>query len=179
VEHWIFPRLGLAQYRASMQGRLVNVPALVAWFVPLVIGFYAAFIAHWIHLFFLVLPVWFGASIIYMALAYLSPTRSEPAALKSGPLTSPEPLPSPTQKTQSSDSPPKPAIYYVCGFAAIVSLALCLVAAMYVAASPSDVYAARFQFFKKAIVFLTIMYFVAATIWIIIKDKGDASPTQA
>jgi hypothetical protein len=40
------------------------------------------------------------------------------------------------------------------------------------------VYAARLQFFKKAIAFLTIVYFVPAIIWIIIKDKGDASSAQ-
>ncbi len=31
TEHWIFPRLGLAQYWSTRKGKLVNWPALVSW----------------------------------------------------------------------------------------------------------------------------------------------------
>jgi cytosine permease len=66
AEHWIFPWLGLEQYRAQRLGQIFNWRALVAW-----IGTLAACFAMPLHLFFLLLPGYFIAVTVYTALQWV------------------------------------------------------------------------------------------------------------
>jgi len=66
AEHWIFPLLGIEQYRAEKYGWIFNWRALVVWFGTLIICFFLP-----IHLFFRWLPGYFIALISYILLQAL------------------------------------------------------------------------------------------------------------
>ncbi len=63
AEHWIFPRLGLEQYRAEKRGWTFNGAALAAWLGTLAVAFVLP-----IHLYFRWLPCWFIAVAAYTGL---------------------------------------------------------------------------------------------------------------
>lgn len=65
AEHWIFPRLGIEQYRAEKYGWLLNWRALVVWFGTLLVCYLMPF-----HLFFRWLPGYFIALFAYTALQW-------------------------------------------------------------------------------------------------------------
>lgn len=70
AEHWIFPRLGLEQYRAEKYGWLFNVRALAVWVGTLAACFFMPF-----HLFFRWLPGYFIALIAYTASQWIPAER--------------------------------------------------------------------------------------------------------
>jgi purine-cytosine permease-like protein len=63
AEHWVFPKLGLAQYRAEKQGWTFNWAALAVWIGTLALCFVMPF-----HLFFRWLPGYFIALVSYTLL---------------------------------------------------------------------------------------------------------------
>ena len=67
TEHWLFPKIGKTRYWAKYRNLTTNNAALIAWVSSLLI----AFVLHrlGLHLFFLLLPAWFSAMIIYTLLA--------------------------------------------------------------------------------------------------------------
>jgi purine-cytosine permease-like protein len=67
AEHWVFPRLGIRQYRAERQRLAFNMNALIVWFGTLAFCF-----ALPVHLFFKWLPGWFVAFAAYTALEYFA-----------------------------------------------------------------------------------------------------------
>jgi NCS1 family nucleobase:cation symporter-1 len=170
VEHWILPKIGLTQYRVSRRGGLVNWPALIAWIVPVTVGLYAALVAHWIHLFFLVVPVWFASSIVYIILSYICEGTSKAAESGDQACVTDEAAAPPTPERTSSGQ--KPVIYYVFGSVALACLVLCLIAAFRVAGSPADLYEMRLRFFKQAVAYLTAAYFVTAAACIILGSRS-------
>jgi NCS1 family nucleobase:cation symporter-1 len=66
AEHWLFPRLGMARFWAA--GRTVNGAALIAWLVSS-----GGALLLWqlgaAHLFFVAVPAWLAAGVIYTVLA--------------------------------------------------------------------------------------------------------------
>ncbi len=77
AEHWLFPRLGLTRLWSGYRGQRLNVPALAAWAVALGV----AWLAHraGLHLFFLLLPAWITATVVYILAARAAGAR-EPYA---------------------------------------------------------------------------------------------------
>lgn len=67
VEHWVFPLLRWEQFWSTRRGQLLNVPALVAWAVGLGLAL-LLWRMNWLHLFFLVVPVWFTTALTYLVL---------------------------------------------------------------------------------------------------------------
>ena len=65
VEHWVFPMIRLNRYWVARKKEMVNWPALIAWGVALV-GAVVAWQMDWIHEFFLVVPVWFVTTTLYI-----------------------------------------------------------------------------------------------------------------
>jgi cytosine permease len=169
VEHWIFPRIGLTQYWVSRKGKLVNWPGLIAWWVTIIIAFYATFIAGYIHLFFLVIPVWVGTAVLYVILSYLFGAGEKLYELKEDIGDAQTAVVSAEGKAKSAN---KPGIYYISGLIAMTSLAICVCLAVRVAASAGDAYNVRLDFFKKTLIYLTAIYFVFATIWLYLKEKS-------
>lgn len=60
-EHWIFPRIGLMQYRAKKSKLFINWAALYTWVATLIIVFLLP-----IHMFFKWLPGYFIAQLLYL-----------------------------------------------------------------------------------------------------------------
>ena len=169
VEHWLFPRIGLTQYWCSRQGKIVNWPALIAWWVTLAVSLYAAFIAKSIHLFFLVVPVWLSTAILYVILSVFFGARKKLPESSQEQVSAPQTSPASTEAT--TKLPKKSALYYVSGVIALASLAVCLGIAVWVAVSAGQVYNDRLDFFKTALKYMTVIYFVFGTIWIFPKEK--------
>ncbi|HEX7114567.1 MAG TPA: hypothetical protein VF193_05510 [Steroidobacter sp.] len=73
TEHWLFPRLGLTRYWAHYGGLRTNGAAVLAWGGSLLV----AWASHrsGLHLFFLVIPVWLTATVLYTGLAALLEAR--------------------------------------------------------------------------------------------------------
>jgi len=72
AEHWLFPKLGLVQYRAEKYKMFINWPSLITWIGTLVIVFLLP-----IHMFFKWLPGYFIALVLYISLSYFS-ARKQP-----------------------------------------------------------------------------------------------------
>jgi len=68
TEHWLFPRLGLTRYWHHYSGGSLNMPALVAWIGSLLV---AIALNQWfmVHIFFLLIPTWIAATLLYIAVA--------------------------------------------------------------------------------------------------------------
>jgi purine-cytosine permease-like protein len=66
AEHWLIPKIGLAQYRCETRGGLINVPAALSWVITLAFCW-----AVPLHLYFKFLPGWFVAVGVYLLGAWL------------------------------------------------------------------------------------------------------------
>lgn len=69
TEHWVFPRIGKTRYWAQYRKLNTNMAAVIAWVSSLLIAFVLNRMG--LHLFFLLIPTWFSAMIIYTVLASL------------------------------------------------------------------------------------------------------------
>jgi cytosine permease len=67
TEHWVFPRIGKTRYWAKYRRLNTNLAAVIAWVSSLFIAFVLNRMG--LHLFFLLVPTWFSAMIIYTVLA--------------------------------------------------------------------------------------------------------------
>lgn len=67
AEHWVFPRLGLTRYWSAYQRSHLNKPALFAWLAALLFAWWLNSLG--VHLFFLLVPAWLTAFVLYIALA--------------------------------------------------------------------------------------------------------------
>jgi len=175
VEHWIFPRIGLTQYWISRTKKLVNWPALLAWSLTLA-GAVILWLFGWIHEFFLIIPVWLSTAFTYTVLSAFCGAKEKLPPLPEEEATTTEP-PQPPGNEGMANMPGKNAkfsMYHVCGLVAALSLVVCFALSIWVAASGADVYAARLDAFKKAILYATIVYFIFGTIWISMKERKSA-----
>lgn len=170
VEHWIFPRIGLTQYWASRKGKLLNLPALLAWGITLA-GAVIMWRLGYIHEFFLIIPVWLSTAVLYVILSSMS------GAAEKLPDLAQEQAPIPETAQVGAEAKAKPikksGMYYVSGLIALASLAVCLLMAIWVAVSAADVYDDRLDFFKTALKYITLVYFIFGTIWIFLKEKME------
>lgn len=73
TEHWLFPRLGLTRYWNHYRGGYLNWPACLAWGLSLLAAW--GFNTLGLHLFFLLIPTWITATLIYVGLAALCGAR--------------------------------------------------------------------------------------------------------
>ncbi len=68
TEHWLFARVGLTRYWNLYSGNSLNVPALLAWIGSLVVATVLNQVFG-MHLFFLLVPTWIAATVLYILLA--------------------------------------------------------------------------------------------------------------
>ncbi len=68
AEHWIFPRIGLTRYWTKYRAAGLNLAALLAWAAAFAVIFLLYF-GVGIHQFFLLIPAWITATLVYIALA--------------------------------------------------------------------------------------------------------------
>lgn len=66
TEHWILPKLGMTRYWVTYSKKRLNWPAMFAWGVALVVAWLLNQFAS-VHLFFLLIPAWLTATLVYIA----------------------------------------------------------------------------------------------------------------
>ncbi len=150
MEHWVLPKLGMTRYWASAKN--FNVPAGVAWALSLLIAF--GLNSAGLHLFFLLIPTWISASVIYLVLVKLmagdAVTVAEVSEL-AGEYHEAE--------TQSGGKAP------LWGAVAMVSLAVCAGMALAVFGGVMSL-----EVLRSWMILPSLIYFVVATVWIIRKE---------
>ena len=166
VEHWIFPKIGFTQYWVTKKKLMVSWPALASWAIGMIVAFYL----NWsgtLHLFFLFVPIWLLTAVLYIAFASVAGAREKLPEL-------PQPKPRASAPAPAKQKKAYSGLFWVTALLAAVSLAICIVWPIWVFLAGADVYAARFASFKFNIIWPTLLYFVAATLWYIRYEKESA-----
>lgn len=179
VEHWILPKLSLRQYMAERRGLFINPAALVAWLTVLVLCFpIEKFTGNavrcpmeilGVHLFFRWLPGWFVAAGIYVVLSFLWGERgaAEPIVAAGA---------APATPSAVAAAAPLPAWAWVAGAVAALALAACVLlpVPLFFTASDSVAFEATLASLKSRLLIATVVYFVAATLWVSQREKRRA-----
>ena len=175
VEHWIFPRVGLTQYWVWRKGKLINWPAMIAWWATIIVGSYATFVTKSIHLFFLIIPVWLATAILYMILSYAFGAGEKSVELRTEDVTVRPDAAVQTSTERKAGASQSKGMYRLFGLVALASLMFCFVLSIWVAVSEPEVYLDRLDYFKKAIIWATTVYFVGGLVWVFLpKEKTSA-----
>ncbi|RZV41951.1 MAG: nucleoside transporter [Acidimicrobiales bacterium] len=75
AEHYLFRPLGLTRYWRIGRGNKLNVPATLTWFLSALCAYGLGTIFK-IHIFFLFIPTWIIAMVLYVLLAYFMGAKS-------------------------------------------------------------------------------------------------------
>ncbi|WP_347245020.1 hypothetical protein [Thermogutta sp.] len=177
VEHWLFPILGWQKFWSNQRGQLLNLAALIAWAVGLGLAL-VLWKMQWLHLFFLVVPVWLATAITYIILAALmgaskrqeasgqsEPLPSEPESAVPGTIEAPTPA-------ASSAEPAKKGIGESRFLMAIFGLAalLCLVASLTFAWFVFAGYMSADKV-KPTLLYLALAYFVTGVLYLNYRER--------
>ncbi len=185
VEHWIFPKIGLTQFWVSKKKLLVSWPALASWAIAMA----AALVLErtgTIHLFFLFVPVWVLTAVLYIIFASMAGAREkfaddaqeQPAEQITGEAAdsglghpageSKVRMPKWTEAPKKAD-----VVLWICGAVALASLAACIILPIWVYMTGGEDYEQNFAWFKKILIWPTLIYFIAGTIWAVKRDKAE------
>jgi len=184
IEHWVFPKIGLTQQWASKKGLLVSWPALASWAIAMA----AALVLErtgTIHLFFLFVPVWLLTAALYTVFAAIGGAREKPTEPPEGPVEctkedvfgvqapAEQPAEPPVEIPKWAKPPRKiDAALWVSGIIAVAALAVCLALPFWVYTTGGEDYQQNFAWFKKVLIWPSLVYFVSGTIWAVRKDKA-------
>ena len=161
TEHWLFPKLGWRRYWAEGRGAL-NAPALAAWIGSMVVALGLRLAG--VHLFFLFVPTYVAAGVIYAALASRAGAGETPVGVAAlSPSPSPRvtaaPRPAPSGATAASGG-------QIWGWIAVAALAACFWLGLRIALDGLDGYAERHAVLKSGLGWPTLVYFVAGTLYV-------------
>jgi NCS1 family nucleobase:cation symporter-1 len=173
TEHWLFPRLGLTRYWANYSGRFINWAAIVAWGGSLL----SAFILNrlGLHLFFLLIPTWLVATLIYIALAAAMGARGSYAEQATGDKKAADErrererqyLQRQQTLQQSRQRGRNSIKMQLAGLIALLSLLACIAIAMFVLRG------GELEVLRSWLLWPSLIYFVSATIWAVEKEKRE------
>ncbi len=68
AEHWLFPKIGFTRYWSKYKGNKTNKAAMITWLLSLGVS-YSLVVADVMHMFFILLPIWILATVVYCGLA--------------------------------------------------------------------------------------------------------------
>ena len=171
TEHWIFPRIGFTRYWSHYRNNKMNFAAVLTWVISLALALYLE-TSGTLHLFFLLIPIWIFATLLYTALASAMGARD--AYAEAAEMESAEKQRQTDEKAflendalRSAESPIKDTntSFLVARVTAYLSLAACAVMSVRVYLG-SDL-----DWFRTWLIVPTLIYFVSATYWIIQKEK--------
>ena len=174
TEYWIFPKIGLTRYWVERKGDSLNLPALLSWLISIGVALTLERTGI-LHLFFLFVPVWIMTSVLYIILSYfmgakdISPEIPEriPTAESLSSMGSARKEPEEGKKVSPYNDP----VLIISGLVAIVSLAICLALSIWVFIGGVENFRANLQSFHRILIYPTIAYFIAGTIFVIRRDK--------
>jgi len=173
AEHYLFPRLGLRRFWAS--ARRINWPALVVW--ALTSG--AAFVLWWmgaVNEFFLGVPAWFVAGALYLVVASFAGARKGRADAGTEDAQSPTSVPDPEAPPPTPPLTPARKVFAV---GAVASLVTCLLLSAWVFLADADAYADRRELAQELLLWISVLYFVAGSLWIGLKAPAEPSPSSS
>jgi len=166
VEHWIFPKIGFTQYWVTKKKLMVSWPALGSWGIGMAVAFYL----NWsgtLHLFFLFVPIWLLTAVLYIAFSSVAGAREKLPEL---PQQKPRPAaPAPVRQLKAYSG-----LFWVTGIVSAGCLAICILWPIWVFAAGADGYVERFAALKMHIIWPTLLYFIAGTVWYIRYEKESA-----
>ena len=178
VEHWIFPHLGIPQFRTGALGRSLNPLALAVWAIAVSCALGLTLLGL-VHLFFVAIPVWFLTAVLYTvgsSLASKVPDRTEPAAAAQQ--ESP-------QTGDRSGRPPKrrhrpSALSIVVTGVAVASLLVCIALPVWVFLSGHEGYEDRIGIYRTALAVASVVHLLAAAFSVLQleRDPEPGSVTQ-
>ena len=168
TEHWLFPRLGLTRYWTKYSGRSINLAVVIAWGLSLLFAFILQ--RFGLHLFFLLIPTWIAATVIYILLASLMGAREA----FTGQVAQEESAESERrireqlylkQQTYCRLKRHASVKQWLAGIVALLSLCACFLLAVMVLEDGAP------AIFRNWLVLPSIVYFISATVWVIEKEK--------
>lgn len=173
AEHYLFKKMGLTQYWRVGRGDNLNLPAAITWAVSALLAYVLGSIFG-IHIFFLFIPTWIVALILYPLLssamgaksaatdALLEMERHE-VARKSAEADA-------IANLQAVEKPKRPPVETLLLLIATVALLVCFYLGFKASGSLES------EGFKSAIIWPTVIYFIAAIVLVFLhKDKIEDS----
>lgn len=167
VEHWIFPKIGLTQFWASRKKLLLSWPALLSWGIAIAAALWLERTGT-LHLFFLFVPTWLLTAALYIVFAWIAGAREDLGKLETAWEAAQPKAPRHIEQKRPGGMD---AGLWVTGIAAAVSLLLCLILPIWVYASGGPKYEQSLATFKHILIWPTLIYFVAGTAWMVLKEK--------
>ncbi len=174
VEHYLFPKIGLTRYWFSHTGRVVNWPALLAWFGAVGLACYLHF-AGIVHLFFVPLPIWFLTAAAYTVLCMFCGAKSsvhfaargqsietESAAFHSAARADAE---------STTDEPYNSQMFSIIGIVALLALVTCVALPLWVLVTESSPYAERLASYRIWLAWASVTHLLTCAIWVMKKVR--------
>ncbi|MCA9450365.1 MAG: nucleoside transporter, partial [Candidatus Omnitrophica bacterium] len=162
MEHWLFPKWGLPQFRAERQGLALNVPALVAWGITVATALVITYTGA-LHMFFLALPLWVLPAVLYTVLTLFisdSGETAEPPALDRA--ETPKNGGERSQTVRVYDS-----ISMVAGGVATISLIACFILPIWLFLGDGISYESHFATYQQWLAVASVIHLVSAATWVI------------
>jgi len=175
AEHWIFPRIGLERFWSTRRGHTVNWPALAAWSIALTAALFCWY-TDLLHLFFLAAPVWVLTVLLYTVFAVMA------GAGRRGPVP-PEEVVEPAPPAGPHPAAGRASRYrhYFLALAGLTLLSILAfsfaVSAGYLRPDATMLSLGGYQLsFYGYLVAATVVYFVAGTIWMLLRQRRTSVP---
>ncbi|MEZ6062298.1 MAG: hypothetical protein R3C19_18305 [Planctomycetaceae bacterium] len=166
VEHWLFPRIGLRQYWFSTTGRSVSWPALAAWVITVAIAL-GLWFSKAIHEFFIAIPLWFVAAVLYTVMASMAGARSAATAT----VAEQESDRSRTSASQVRVRPARPAWLKAVGAVALATLLFQLVLPFWVVRGGYEQYLTRMPDYLRWLGWASVIHLVTVAAWVLISER--------
>lgn len=166
AEHWLFPMLGLPRFWATRGNKAVSWPALSAWGISIATAVVLEQTGT-LHLFFLFLPVWALSIVLYTIFSILAGAKQIPVETETAEAPSEQDAAAVVDTPAKQNVRPMSPATVVTGVVAVLCLAWCFLAPIYIFLRGIDGYEARFELFKTWLIVPTLIYFVAGTYYAI------------
>ncbi len=167
VEHWIFPKIGLTQFWASRKKLLLSWPALLSWGIAIAAALWLERTGT-LHLFFLFVPTWLLTAVLYIVFAWIAGAREDLEELEIARETAQPKMP---EHIEQKNPGGMDAGLWVTGIVAVGSLLLCLILPIWVYLRGGPGYEQNLATFKHILIWPSLIYFVAGTAWMVLKEK--------
>ena len=173
AEHYLFKKMGLTRYWRVGRGDNLNLPAAITWVVSALLAYILGSVFG-IHIFFLFIPTWIAALILYPLLSsamgaksagieMLADMERRELARKSAEVEA-------LSNLQSAPRQKRPTVETLLLLIATIALLVCFYLGYNASASLTS------EGFKSAIIWPTVIYFIAAIVLVFLhKDKIEDS----
>ena len=166
VEHWIFSKIGLAQYWAARRKLLLNWPALLSWLIAVSVALFLERTGR-LHLFFLFIPTWFLTAVLYILFSAVAGAGKKLPEM----VEQPHSVKAAIGEITASPAKSFDVAALVLAILAAATLVACIIMSIWVYLLPPEVYEQNFSNFKTILIWLSLAYFVIAAAWAVRREK--------